>query len=157
MKKYRTKRLMLMVAFLLIMAIPLLNVKASVENETMFVFSAADSGILTPSQGSGLVDTPIPFKCTGLIATTVYSVELSDVVQVSGLVASTGGEISFSVQSSTAGTFTLEVVNSTGGASGVVATASVTVNDLVADIMPYIVLFVTITILFGVVAKLKID
>lgn len=149
---------MLMVVFLaILMVTPLQNVKASADGGNTFHFSAADSGILTPSSGSGLIDTPIPFKCAGLIAGTSYSVELNDVVQHAGLVASSGGEINFDITSSSAGVFTVEVVNSTGGANGVVATASVRVNDLVNDIMPYIILFVTITILFGVVAKLKID
>ena len=154
----RSKFLLLTLAFVFILMVtPLQTVKANVDSGKVFLLSAADSGTITPSSGSGLVDTPIPFRCIGLIATTVYSVELNDVVQVTGLVASTAGVITFDVSSSVAGTFTVEVVNSTGGASGVVASASVRVNDLVADIMPYIILFVTITILFGVVAKLKID
>jgi len=145
-----------MLAFALVfilIAIPVLNVQASVESKRIFYFSAADSGILKPTSATGLVSTPIPFTCSGLIATTAYSVELNDVVQHTNLIATTGGEIAFDITSDEAGTFTVEVVNST---SHVVASATVRVNDLVTDIMPYIILLVTITILFGVVSKLKV-
>jgi len=155
--KTKTKLLVLTFAFVfMLIAIPVTNVRASADNTRLFVFSAADSGNLIPSSATGLIDTPIPFRCTGLIATTVYSIELDNVVQETGLIATSGGEIAFSITSNSAGTFTVEVVNSTGGTAGVVASATVRVNDLVSDIMPYIILLVTITILFGVVAKLKV-
>lgn len=151
----KTKRLLLLTACLsILMLIPVLNVRANVENQRVFEFSAADSGTLIPSSGSGLIDTPIYFRCTGLIESTDYSVELDDVTQETGLTASTSGEIQFEIISSTAGMFTVEVVNST---SNVVASGSVKITDTVSDMMPYLILYVTIVILLGVVAKLKIS
>ena len=139
----RNKLLLLTLAFVsILMVTPLTQVKAV-------------TGQLTPSAGSGLVDTPVDFKCSGLVAAVSYDVRLDLVVIHTALVASSSGIIIFSMTVSVAGFYSVTVVNTT--TTDVVASATLVVNDLVADIMPYIVLFVTITILFGVVAKLKID
>lgn len=133
---------MLTFAFVfMILVIPVHNVRASM-------------GSLTPSSASGLVDTPIDFKCTGLNATGSYNVKLDLVTISTGLIASSTGEIIFSITVSTAGFYSVTVVNTTTG--NVVASATLDVNDMVEDIMPWLILFVTISVLFGVIAKIKV-
>lgn len=125
----------------LILVIPVRNVQAV-------------TGSLTPSSASGLVDTPIDFKCTGLDPTAGYDVRLDTAVRITNLIASSTGEIIFSVTVSTAGFYSVTVVNTT--TTDIVASATLDVNDMIEDIMPWIILFVTITVLFGVIAKIKV-
>lgn len=140
--KSKAKLTMLAFAFvLMILVIPVHNVRAVV-------------GSLTPSSASGLVDTPIDFKCTGLVATVGYDVRLDTAVRITNLIASSTGEIIFTLTVSTAGFYSVTVVNTT--TTDIVASATLDVNDMVEDIMPWLILFVTISVLFGVIAKIKV-
>jgi len=140
LKNY-TKLLLLTFAFVsLILVIPVRNVQAV-------------TGTISPSSASGLVDTPVNFKVSGLVATVIYDVQVNEAVR-STHTADGNGAFLFSITESAAGFYSVRVCNTT--TNDVVATASLTVNDLISDMMPYIILFVSITILFGVVAKLKI-
>jgi len=139
--KKSLKLFLLSFAFVsLIMVIPLQNV-------------VAVTGTISPASATGLVDTPVNFKVTGLVASVTYDVQVNTVVR-STHTADGNGAFLFSITQSVAGFYSIRVCNTT--TDDIVATASLTVNDLVEDMMPYIILFVTITILFGVVAKLKL-
>jgi len=117
--------------------------------------SAADesSATLTPSTASGMLNLPTQFKATGLVAATVYSVELNDATYATNLIASTSGELSFSVTPSLAGYNKVELINST---SDVVATATINATDLVALIVPMIIMLVSITLIFSIVKEIKV-
>jgi len=117
--------------------------------------SAADesSARLTPSTASGMLNLPTQFTATGLVASTVYSVELNDATYSTNLIASTSGELTFSVTPSLAGYNKVELINST---SDVVATATINATDLVALIVPMIIMLVSITLIFSIVKEIKV-
>ena len=132
----------------LILLIPLLSVL--VMGASLNAVSAAAN--ITPSTASALIGVEVSFKVTGLDSGVLYSVEVGGVEVLTDLSPNTSGTLTFSVSSATAGTFLVAVYNATPSLE---ASATLTVTDLFATIMPYIVILVGLTLLFGIIKELK--
>lgn len=107
---------------------------------------------ITPSTNSALIGAEARFTVTGLLTTDTFYVELGGVEILSDLVPTSAGVLSFSVSSSTAGTFLVAVYNSTDVLQ---CSAQLVVSDLMAQIIPYLGIMIGIVILFGIVKELK--
>ena len=108
---------------------------------------------LTPVSASTILDGQAQFTCTGLNASDTYAIKLGSTTVYSGQSPTTAGVLAFSVGSSVAGTYTVYVYNEVYSSN--VASATLIVSDVLADMMPYIVLLVSFVIVFGVVKQLK--
>lgn len=107
---------------------------------------------LSPTSASSLIGVTTSFTASGLDSTDTFYVTLGGTEVLSDLEPTSAGVLTFSVSSSVAGTFIVGVYNSTDDLQG---SATLVVNDLFAMIMPYIVIFVGLTILFGIIKELK--
>jgi len=107
---------------------------------------------MTPATTSTLVGTSATFTASGLDDTDTFYVELDGVEVISDIEPSSAGVATFQVSSSVAGTFMVKLYNSTADLQ---ASSILVVNDLFLTIMPYVVLLVGMTILFGVIKELK--
>lgn len=116
------------------------------------VQNVAAAASMSPATASGIIGAQITFTATGLTAEETYDVEVNDVVLHNDLVAPASGVLSFTAAATVVGQNKIELVNST---ADVVATSYITGQDILVDIMPYIMLMVGIGILFGIVKELK--
>ena len=117
------------------------------------VQNVSAAATLTPSTQSGLINMPASFTATGLDTggTEVYSVKLSGIEVLSGLYANSQGQLTFQVSPNSAGTHTVGVYNST---SHLQCSASLVATDLFAVVVPVMVLFIGLSILFGIAKEM---
>lgn len=105
---------------------------------------------LSPSSGTLATDIPNYFTARGLTADTAYSINVtvggSETVAVSSITSSSTGTLSFSLTFLVEGSTNVEVI--TGGSAAVTGTYNVV--NLINIIMPYIILIVTLSLVFGV-------
>lgn len=108
---------------------------------------------IQPSSASGLLNMPASFTASGLDTTgaEAYSVKLAGVTVLTGLYANSQGELTFQVTPTSAGTKTVAVYNSS---SVLECSASLVVTDLFAVIVPVMVLFIGLSILFGIAKEM---
>ena len=114
-------------------------------------FSYADAtGTLNPASLVGLINQSIPVECTGLTASTYYTVYIIDEDLVETLVVNkttdSSGVLTFSVSFDTAGDWLLEIREVTGVTLQV--SGNVDIRDINADfedaVVPYIPIAFTI-------------
>lgn len=108
---------------------------------------------LTPISASTILNGEVSFTATGLNASDTYAVKLGSQTIYSAQSPTTSGSLTFSIGSAVAGTYVVSVYNEVY--STTVASATLVVSDVLADMMPYIVLLVSFVIVFGVVKQLK--
>jgi hypothetical protein len=109
------------------------------------------SATITPSSGEAMMNLPQSFTVTGLNASEEYRIQVDESTEISSIIASSGGEITFSITFSTAGAHTVSVQHYFNESSyTTVATAQMNVTDLVALVVPIIMLFITFGILFAI-------
>lgn len=121
----------------------------------VMAFPVLGAAAISPSTGTLMTDIPNYFSCTGLTASTAYSVNVtvggSETVAIASATSGADGDLSFSLTFTTEGSTQVEVI--TGGAAAV--TGNYNVINFINMIMPYIVLAITLSVLFGVVGLLS--
>ena len=117
-------------------------------------FSVMAVASLSPSSGTLMTDLPVWFSAEGLTASTAYSVNVTvgstETVAIAAITSNSDGELSFSLTFTTAASTTVEVI--TGGSAA--CTGTFNVVDIIDQIMPYIVIGITLSIVFGLAAML---
>ena len=113
---------------------------------------ASATGAISPASNSALIGMEASYTATGLDAEETYSVKLGSTTVLTGLTPTSAGSLTFAVSSATGGIFTVGVYNST---PTLIVSASFTCTDLMAVLMPPLVIFIGMTILFGLVKELK--
>lgn len=111
--------------------------------------SAAAS--ITPSTQSGLINMPASFTAGGLDTSDQYTVEIGGVEVLAGLVCNSQNQLLFQVTPTIAGTHSVAVVNN---ASVTVCSATLVATDLFAVVVPVMVLFIGLSILFGIAKEM---
>lgn len=109
------------------------------------------SASITPSTQSGLINMPASFTASGLVLTDTYSVELGGSEILTGLVCNSQKQLAFQVIPTTAGTFSVAVIDN---GSITVCSATLIVTDLFTTIVPVMVLFIGLSILFGIAKEM---
>lgn len=113
---------------------------------------------LEPSTGTLMTDIPTFFSCVGLTANTACHVNVtvggSTTVAIASVTSNSDGEISFSLTFTTEGSTQVEVAEGASGSGTGGATGNYNVIDMIEMIMPYIVLAITLSVVFGVAAML---
>jgi len=115
--------------------------------------SAVNTAVLTPSTGSALLNMPFTYKATGLNVSASYTVKL-DGVQVLSFVSSSAGDYSFDITVVTAGTHTVGLYSVL--IVSCVASATLVGTDVMAIMIPAIILFVSVSIILGIAEELKV-
>jgi len=117
------------------------------------VAAQASAAKLTPKNPEVMTGMPTPFVASGLVAGASYDILVDSVHEYDAEVATTEGELAFSVTVDESGSFTVAVVNATTHV--VIVSTTLHATDILEILMPVIVLFVSVTIVLGVVAELK--
>jgi len=111
------------------------------------------AGAMSPSTGTLATDLPSYFTITGASATTAYHVNVtvggSESVILTGM-TDANGAASFSLTFIVEGATTVEFAEGAAGSGTNVVTGSFNIVNMVNLIMPYIILAVTLSIVFGV-------
>ncbi len=113
----------------------------------------AAAATINPSSASALVNFPMQFTLSGLNESAQYTAYLNG-VSYTTFTATTSGEATLTVTFSAAGTYILTLKQN--GTGSVVASANITVTDIMEILIPCIVLLVTISIVMGIVKNIKV-
>lgn len=112
--------------------------------------SAAATCNIDPSGGTVVINTPTIFTITAANASASYSVMLDSVLQFT--ITSDGtGTATFSLTISTVGSHIVQIRMGTAGTGSIVATSSLLGDDPIADMMPWLLLVISLIIVFGVI------
>ena len=118
----------------------------------IFVTTSA-TGTMSPNSGTLATDIPQYFSCTGVTASTACHVNVTvggaETNVISALTSNADGELSFSLTFTVEGSTTVEVAEGAVGSGTNTITGSYNVINLINLIMPYIILAVTLSIVFG--------
>jgi len=111
------------------------------------------TALITPSTTTAMLDFPTTFKVTGLDDENTYSVTVDGASTLTGLLCTTSGELMFDITVSTAGNHAVRVLDNT---SAVVATANVNGYDVLAILIPSVVVLIGVTLVLGIVKEVKL-
>lgn len=118
-----------------------------------FISPALAAAELSPEGPTLIAGIPFQFTCTGLNASKGFgvSIDAGTTWEANGT-SDADGDAVFSVTITTSGEYTLGIYD---GYAPVQDTISISVIDLVEMIMPYVILIVTLSVLFGVVGMIQ--
>jgi len=112
------------------------------------------AGTMSPSSGTIATDLPTYFTITGATASTAYHVNVTVAGSETNVIAAgttdSNGDASFSLTFIIEGATTVEFAEGAQGAAANTVTGSYNVVNMINLIMPYIILAVTLSIVFGV-------
>ena len=113
---------------------------------------------LEPDSGTLMADIPVFFTASGLTASTAHHVNVTvggtETVAIASVTSNADGEASFSLTFTTEGSTLVEISQGAAGSGTGGTSGNFNVIDMVEMIMPYIVLAITLSVIFGVAAML---
>lgn len=107
---------------------------------------------MTPTNTTMLIDIPTTFTFKGLTASTAYDVVV-DGAKYSDVTSDANGVVIAEVTISTAGSHVVGIADD--GSTIYNVSTSVTVIDIIETIMPFVVLIITISIVFGIIYEIR--